>query len=73
VKILLEDSAEIQEKNIEDENRRRAREHLLPRKPLYTSQEADACMALFETVKYAEMITINDTVSVRYQDAGHIL
>lgn len=73
VKILLEDSAEIQEKNIEDENRRRSREHLPPRKPLYTPEDADACMVLFETVKYAEMITINDTVSVRYQDAGHIL
>ena len=73
MKILLEDSAEIQEKNIEDENRRRSREHLPPRKPLYTPEDADACMVLFETVKYAEIITINDTVSVRYQDAGHIL
>lgn len=73
VKILLEDSAEIQEKNIEDENRRRAREHLPPRKPLYTPEEADACMVLFKSVNYTEMIMINDTVSVRYQDAGHIL
>lgn len=73
VKILLEDSAEIQKKNIEDENRRRARQHQAPRQPLYTLEEAQACMSLFQTVKYTDMIKINENISVRYQDAGHIL
>jgi len=69
VKILLEDSAEIQKKNIEDENRRREREHKPPRQPLYTLDEAQECMPLFQTVKYAELIKINDNISVRFQDA----
>ncbi len=72
-KILLEDSAEIQDKNIEDENRRRAREHLPPRTPLFTLQQAQQCMHLFQDVDYATLIKINDNISVRYQDAGHIL
>ncbi len=73
VKILLEDGAEIQKKNIEDENRRREREHKPPRQPLYTLDEAQECMPLFQTVKYAELIKINDNISVRFQDAWHIL
>ncbi len=73
VQILLADSAEIQDKNIEDENRRRARQHLPLRTPIYTLKEAQDCMSLFQTIDYAALIKINDTISVRYQDAGHIL
>ena len=71
--ILLEDSANIQKKNTEDENRRRSREHLPLRKPLFTDLEAAACMPLFQVVEYGVIIKINDAISVRYQDAGHIL
>jgi metallo-beta-lactamase family protein len=73
VKILLEDSAEIQERNVEDENRRRARQHLPLRKVLYTPEEADVCMTLFSPVDYAQLIKINENISVRFQDAGHII
>jgi metallo-beta-lactamase family protein len=73
VKILLEDIAEIQKRNVEDENRRRARQHLPLRKVLYTPEEADACMSLFTLINYTELIKINENISVRFQDAGHIL
>jgi metallo-beta-lactamase family protein len=73
VKILLEDSAEIQDRNVEDENRRRARQHLPLRKPLFTLEQAQKCMPLFTTLEYTTLVKINDTISVRYQDAGHIL
>ncbi len=73
VKILLEDSAEIQDKNIKDENRRRVKQHLPLRKPLFTLEQAQQCMKLFTTLKYIDLVKINDNVSVRYQDAGHIL
>lgn len=73
VKILLEDSADIQKRNIEDENRRRTRQHLPLRKPLFTLEQAQKCMPLFKTLEYTNLVKINDNISVRYQDAGHIL
>jgi metallo-beta-lactamase family protein len=69
----LEDSADIQKRNVEDENRRRARQHLPLRKPLFTLEQAQKCMPLFKTLEYTNLVKINDNISVRYQDAGHIL
>lgn len=71
--ILFEDSAEIQAKNIEQENRRRKQQHLPPRFPLYTPEEAQACMQTFVPVNYKETYTITDHIHVRFQDAGHIM
>jgi len=71
--IILEDSAGIQEKNIEQENKRRKQQHLPPRFPMYTVDEAKACMKLFKHIEYRKMITITDTIQATFQDAGHIL
>ncbi len=73
VEILLEDSAEIQKRNIEDENRRRQRQHLSARTPLFIQEDVDATMPLFQAVEYNTLITINENIAVKYQDAGHIL
>ncbi len=71
--IILEDSAEIQEKNIEQENKRRMRIGQKPRFPLYTQEEAKACMKLFTPVEYGKINHITDTIEARFNDAGHIL
>ena len=71
--IILEDSAMIQEKNVERENKKRKQQHLPPRFPMYTVDEAKACMALFKIIEYKEINTITDTIQARFQDAGHIM
>lgn len=71
--IILEDSAEIQDKNIQQENRRRMRTGQEPRKPLYTKDDAKACMKLFQAIEYRKIINITDTIEARFQDAWHIL
>lgn len=71
--ILLEDSAQIQEKNTEEENKRRQRQNLPPRFPLFTQEDAAKCMPLFSEVEYTKNYKLNDNVEVRFVDAGHIM
>ena len=71
--IILEDSAQIQEKNIEEENKRRKQNHQEPRVPMYTVDDAKKCMKLFSQVDYTKTYTITDTIEARFQDAGHIM
>ena len=71
--IILEDSAMIQERNIEEENRRRKQNHQEPRVPMYSVDDAKACMKLFQAIEYRKIINITDTIEARFQDAGHIL
>lgn len=70
---MFQDSAEIQKKNIEQENKRRLRINQEPRIPLYTEDDAKKCMKLFSVVEYTKTNKITDTIEVRFQDAGHIL
>lgn len=72
-KIMLLDSAHIQEMQAEWENRknrRRGRKEILP---LYTVDDAEACMDLFEPISQDEMITVDEDMKVRFRNAGHIL
>lgn len=71
--IILEDSAQIQEKNTEEENRRRQRMNQPLRKPLFTQEDAQKCMPLFSIVEYTQSIKLNDQVEIRFVDAGHIM
>jgi len=71
--IMLMDAAVIHEKDTEIFNRKRARKHLPLLTPLYTEQDVDATMPKFKTLRYQEKITIANGVSIRLQDAGHIL
>jgi metallo-beta-lactamase family protein len=71
--IMFQDSAEIQEKNIEQENKGRKQNHQEPRVPLYTIDDAKKCMPLFSNIEYTTTYTIRDTIQVRFQDAGHIM
>ncbi|MBW3020234.1 MBL fold metallo-hydrolase [Candidatus Woesearchaeota archaeon] len=72
-KIMLQDSAHIHEMDTEHENRRRTRQGLKEREPLYTQVDAAACMKLFKKIKYDEELSVCSEIKARYRDAGHII
>jgi metallo-beta-lactamase family protein len=76
VEIMLFDAAHIQEEEASYKKRRHKREgregpH--PVVPLYTTRDVDVALPLFKPVAYSEPLRINDTFSVIFHDAGHIL
>lgn len=72
-KIMLMDSAKIQEADVEWENRKRQRAGKKPVEPLYTMDEAEISLKFFETYLYNQMIIINEDIQLRFKDAGHML
>ena len=71
--IMLPDSGHIQETEIEWKNRKRKREGKPDLPPLYTAEDAFKCLELFKPVDYDEIVDITDEISVRFNDAGHML
>lgn len=71
--ILLEDSAEIQRDDIKFINKKRAKQGKPPIEPLYTLENAQEALPLFETVPYGKWVTIEPGLEVLYTDAGHII
>ncbi|MDX1359722.1 MAG: MBL fold metallo-hydrolase, partial [Clostridia bacterium] len=71
--IMLPDSAHIQESETEYKNRKRQRSGGNMLYPLYTIEDARNSLRNFRAVQYDNIIKLNDEVSVRYRDAGHIL
>ncbi|MDR4498363.1 MAG: MBL fold metallo-hydrolase [Candidatus Scalindua sp.] len=71
--IMLLDSAHIQERDAEWENRKRMRAGKPPIQPLYTVEEATDSLACFQDVAYNETVKLGNGVKARFQDAGHIL
>jgi metallo-beta-lactamase family protein len=71
--IMLMDSAFIQEKDVVYINRRKERLGLKPVEPLYKVEDARACMEQFIGVGYNRWYRINEKLSVRFRDSGHIL
>ena len=71
--IMLPDSGHIQEVEIEWKNRKRMREGLEPLPPLYTAEDAYNCLEIFSPVQYDEIVEIDENISVRFNDAGHML
>ena len=71
--IMLPDSGHIQEFEIEWLNRKRMRRGKPPLKPLYTSEDAQMCLELFEGVPYGEIIRLGENIKVKFNDAGHML
>ncbi len=71
--IMLPDSGYVQETENEWENRKRKRAGKPLREPLYTADEATDSLKAFLPVLYNQRITIDDKLTVRFQDAGHIL
>lgn len=71
--IMLPDSGHIQEKEIEWVNRKRRRAGKKDSYPMYTSQDGLDSMKLFEAVDYNETIVIDENISFKLRDAGHML
>lgn len=71
--VIMVDSAKIAEEDTITENKRRAKENLPPRKPIYTLADVNDAMRLFITVKYGENVKVTRNISAKYYDAGHIL
>lgn len=72
-KIMLVDSANIQQSDVEWENRKRERAGRPPVEPLYTVDDANLSLKYFETYLYDQRIELNEDIVVRLRDAGHIL
>lgn len=72
-KIMLRDSAKIQESDIEWENRKRQRAGKKPIEPLYTMDDAENSLKYFEPYFVDQKIKINNNIQIRLKDAGHIL
>ncbi|HHU63039.1 MAG TPA: MBL fold metallo-hydrolase [Clostridiales bacterium] len=71
--IMLKDSGHIQEMEAEWQTRKNLRAGLPPQQPLYTVQDAEEAMKHVQPVLYGQIISLNDRVTVRFADAGHIL
>ncbi|MES9962785.1 MAG: MBL fold metallo-hydrolase [Candidatus Sedimenticola sp. 20ELBAFRAG] len=71
--ILLQDSAFLQEKDAQYENKRRKRKKKPLIEPLYTVDDAKAALENIVGLRYGEKKEILPGVTIRYQDAGHIL
>lgn len=71
--VIMMDSAKIAAEDTEYENKRRAKEGLPPRKPIYNDIDVNNAMKLFVTVKYDEDVKISKNIIAKFYDAGHIL
>jgi metallo-beta-lactamase family protein len=71
--IMLPDSGYLNEKDAEWENKRHDRKGRAPIKPLYTREDAEACLGQFKGVAYAEETAIVPGLALKFHDAGHIL
>lgn len=73
VSVLLMDSAKIHENDAEFINKKRAKNNLPPIKPLYTSSDVEKCLLQFKTVPLNTDFVLNNEVTFKFTDAGHIL
>lgn len=74
--IMLQDSAHIQERDVEFVNKKRTKNNEELFNPLYGTNEVREVMKMFKAVSYRKQFYIDgfgENVSVTYYDAGHIL
>ncbi len=72
-RIMLLDSAHIQETEAQWQSKKRARRGLPPVDPLYTTENAEASLALFTPAQRDTFIQLDTGIKVRFRNAGHIL
>ena len=71
--IMLQDSAYLQERDAQYENKWRKRKNKPEIEPLYTVDDARTALKQFVGMRYREKKDILPGVSIRFQDAGHIM
>lgn len=71
--IMLADSAFIQEHDTQTFNKRRAKKGLPLVTPIYTEEDATACMAQFIGIPYGMKFRIDENIKVKFTNTGHML
>ena len=71
--IMLADSASIQEKDAAYQTKKNLRVGKEPVEPLYTAEDVENTMALFRACPYGQVIEVDEGLSIRFTDAGHLL
>jgi metallo-beta-lactamase family protein len=71
-KLLLLDSAHLQEEDARWANKKGFSKHK-PALPLYTTPDAEKCLKQFVSQKYGKSLNLADGLRVKFRDAGHIL
>ncbi len=72
-RIMLMDSAHIQEQDAAFVTKKNAKRGQPPVEPLYTQADASAALEHFESVRYNRPVPVMDGVTATWLDAGHIL
>lgn len=72
-KIMLMDSAHIQENDVKYVNKRRIKRGEEPFKPIYKVADVEKCLPLFVGIDYNKSYTVYDGLTVSFTDSGHIL
>ena len=70
--IVLPDSGHLQEEDAEYYNKTKTSRHD-PALPLYTAEEAEACLQYFKQVAMEQMVQVSPEISFRFVPAAHIL
>ena len=71
--IMLADSAQIQETDAAYQTKKNMRAGLPEVLPAYTAEDAANVMRLFRPCRYGDLIRIDEGLSLRFTDAGHLL
>ena len=71
--IMLLDSAHIQEMEAEWENRKAKRAGKPAVEPMYTKDDANESLDYFYPILYGQIIRVDDHLTIRFNDAGHVL
>src|SRR4030042_6607600 len=75
-RVILLDSAKLQEEDAEHKRKRHEKEGRkgpYPEVPLYTMKDAEACFPHFSHIEYREAQNLGDGVEATFYDAGHVL
>ena len=72
-RVMLKDSAYIQERDAEFINKKHRKKGLPPVTPLYTQEDVDQTLPLFSAIPYSTPFEVTERMRVRFEDAGHIL
>lgn len=71
--IMLADSGHIQEGDVKWFNKRRVARGEAPIEPIYQEKDARACMELFIGVAYNRKFRIDQDITVKFTNTGHML
>ena len=72
-KLMLADSAHIQEGDLEIVNKRRKKRGDPPLDPLYNMDDVTGCLALFHTFEYNEEVKVDEDITCVFTDVGHMI